>query len=156
MDKDKLRALLAELERDPTGCWLAPAEVAEEVRLLLGEHTKGKPTRGKRPEPFCQQECCVFPEHQELTEEKRALRIPRTCGECAYVRFKGPQLITLEEGTCNRWRQSERLAVRSDAEGCPLWTRRSKTRRKADAANQHETAIFVDKLNQGIRGKKRR
>lgn len=155
MDQRPLRELLALLATDDFGCWLAPVELASEVRSALWEHVNGKPTRGKQPVPFCEEERCVFPGHQELTQETRARRLQPTCGNCSQIRFKGPQLISLDEGTCNVWKKSGRLAVQSCAEGCELWTRRSKIRRDRDAANKRETAIFLDRYNQGARSKRK-
>jgi hypothetical protein len=158
MTKDQLREVLGGVHRDPSGgCWTAPEETAEEVRELLWEHVNGKPTRGKRPIPWrCSEPLCVRPDHQELTEEKRALRVPRVCGECAYIRYKGHQLITLEGGTCNQWRESGRLAVQSCADGCDLWTRRSKQRRDRDKNDHSEAATFARSFNQGVTARRRR
>ena len=153
-----LRGLLTGLTRTEDGCWVSPLEATEtaETRLLLWEQVNGRPTRGKRPEPFCGREGCVNPAHQDLSEETRAARVPRVCGTCASIRYKGGQLLTLEEGTCQKWKQSGHYAVQSECEGCPLWTRRPARTRKRDEAQADLVQIFVESYNAGIKAKKKR
>lgn len=68
------------------------------------------------------------PRHRRV-KQRDASEIPQTatCGNCTHMTYVGIMEIKLEWGSCEAFKQSERLANRYDTPSCPFWSKRSYT-----------------------------
>lgn len=136
--------LLKGVTLSPTGDHWFIAKGPAHRRKDLWEDVYRPLARGEKLQAGCGEPDCINPEHAEIANRKP--RVPRVCGECSWIRYKGPHLITLETGVCYK-DGSGRVGVFSNQECCPLWSRRSKQRRESDQSEHKAAQTIMDKMS---------
>jgi hypothetical protein len=82
--------------------------------------------------------------------DKRTL--PPVCGNCTFIRFKGPYALSRKRGFCNNYKQSGKCGVATDLAGCSGWIRR----RDAQVANDDlAMSTVITAMEDAVKGRKK-
>jgi hypothetical protein len=73
--------------------------------------------------------------------------VPRTCGNCRHIEYRGIKEVTLDSGVCARYNDTGRVGVQSIEQGCEHWSRRSDYQRKADRDRRADLLVEVMVIN---------
>lgn len=69
--------------------------------------------------------------------------MPRTCGNCLFIRYSDAQLLSGLGGSCARSQESGRVGVQDAEAGCARWVRRSIERRNTDKTRREAIRLSI-------------
>lgn len=99
-------------------------------------------------------------EHEAAAREREDHQLktmPRICGTCRHLSYRGVNELTQRTGDCAIDDKSGRPYPRSEAEACPYWRPQSPAQRRSQQERQYEVHLLVEAFNAGTeRGRRGR
>jgi hypothetical protein len=77
--------------------------------------------------------------------------VEKTCGNCKSIKYIGVNEAKLEYGSCDRFRESNRLAVRNTECACCLWKFRGKNKLETERFKAESIKSSISKVKVGRR-----
>jgi len=81
--------------------------------------------------------------------------IPKMCGTCQSIRWKGANALIQVTGQCAKVKDSERPYVRFTEAPCPFYKPMSTKRWEADEAKRKAAETLVNAMNKVSKGRRR-
>lgn len=108
----------------------------------------------RKPLDFRHPELDAAERRDREREKKQVIRavqsqIPQTCGNCRSIRYSGINESIQSMGSCSRCRESGRVYVKPEGDGCELWSRRT------DYKMQIELKKSAEILEKALKARKR-